>query len=182
MLPLESERWQSLRTFFGESKDLPDRIRRWLKVAGRPEADPRWRDFAEQYLHQTTITDAAYAVVPYLASALDRFPPPARLAYVINIACVESAVQKEYAPQLPDDLAGDYRSAVEHTRGAAAELLPAPWSKPEFVGLVAALCCLHGHDQLGDILFDPYGAVGRCPECRRYVFPENLQLPEYRKW
>ena len=180
MLPLESARRSEFSTYFGDSRDLPKRIRLWLEVAGQSDAESLWREFAEWYLHQTTITEAAYAVVPYLASVLDRFAPEDRITYVIQVATVESArVKGPPAPPMPDDLSNDYRSALVRTREAAKVLLAHPFSKPRFARLIAAVCCLHGYDELGDVLFEPHGAVGRCPECRRYVFPENLYLPDY---
>ena len=75
-------------------------FRRWLGAIGHEGEDASRQDLSEQVLHQYTITDAAYAVVPYVARELKRVAPAKRLDYLVVLGLIEAARQKESAPPL----------------------------------------------------------------------------------
>ena len=67
MLRLDDDRWTNLTTFFGEPESLPLVLGRWLQSIGSEEERNIYHcDLFDLILHQTTITNAAYAVASWL--------------------------------------------------------------------------------------------------------------------
>ena len=76
-LPLESPRWKFLTAHFnnagtdGGLPAVPTLLARWHRYAGTYAEEDAYGDLFESYLHQRTIQDVAYAVVPHLVSRLE---------------------------------------------------------------------------------------------------------------
>jgi hypothetical protein len=67
MLPLDDDRWEQLTTFFEKPEDLPKTLAIWLASIGSEQEGTIYReDLLDLFLHQVTITNAAFAVVPWL--------------------------------------------------------------------------------------------------------------------
>ena len=179
MLPLNSRRWCTFKTYFGKAADLPERIHRWQRAIGEADEKSLWHDLWEMFLHQFTITDAAYAVTPNIVAELQRVAPAERFDYLVDVGLVEAARRKEKAPRLPDDLAEEYHAAIRQARGFAISCLSLELPKEEFRYLISTLCSLHGHDVLGDMLFHQDCICGECPQCGEHVYPEEIQDSGY---
>jgi hypothetical protein len=106
----------------------------------------------DYFLHQFSITDAAYAVLPHAVAGLRGVPVAERTDYLLDLAFIEAARLGPYAPPLPKDLADAYQSAVIGARAIACEGLGAGLSKPDFRYLLCSISALHGHPGLGRML------------------------------
>lgn len=179
MLSLDSLRWESLRTYRGAGAELPAAIRKWREAIGGEEEEPLWTDLWERFLHQGTITDAAYAAAPHVVQELKRIAPQNRLDYLVQLGIVESARASQVSPDLPEYLADSYNEAVMEARSYAVACLSLGLRKAEFRYLVSALCSFYGHGELGNLIFDLDALHGVCPECGEWVYPEDIQESGY---
>ena len=81
MLQLNDLRWKELTSFFGEAADIPVAIDKWLvSVGSENEEEVYDEDLFDLFLHQMTITNAAFAIVPWMmhvcANRLLKFTHP----------------------------------------------------------------------------------------------------------
>lgn len=155
-LPLTSRRWATLKAHFGnaatDSDEVPavtKLIRRWVRAVGSYEEEYAYDLLCESYLHQRTILDVAYAVVPHLVLQVPRLDADRRVEVLDDIAYVDairrtprSEVEKRVAamaempeglrdlfmqntrdrhPVLPDDLAEAYLPAIARARQLAGK-------------------------------------------------------------
>jgi hypothetical protein len=181
MLPLDSPPWNSFHTFFGSAAQVPQRIATWRASIGGPNEDSQWTDLWEQFLHQYTITDAAYAAVPHVVAELPRIPSRKRFDYLLEVGLIESARQQVGAPELAIDLADAYHKAIGRARALAVECLSLDWPKIEFRYLLCILSSLHGHGGLGELLFHLDCLCGECSKCGECVYPDDIQISGYVK-
>lgn len=178
LISLDSPRWKAFKTYFGSSQDLPRRIAAWMASIGGPDEERKWDELWEQFLHQGTITEAAYAVVPYVARELAHVAPHDRLMYFVQLGLIESARQSS-APEIPDDLAASYHAAVAELGRVSVESLLGTWDKPDFRFLLGAVSSLCGHGALGNILFKLDALGGQCPNCGKWVYPDGVEESGY---
>src|SRR5262245_19789532 len=133
MLPLHDHRWGELTTFFGEPEKLPVVLREWLASIGGDEEETIYRrDLFDQFLHQGTITNAAFAVVPWLVDVCHRGRTSYRLEYLTDVALVEANrlkyglyCHREGTEQYPEWLMSDYRQAIVESRKLVDEVIEA---------------------------------------------------------
>lgn len=161
-LPLGSARWASLRAHFGNAgvdgdlSSVPTLLEQWQCVVGTYAEEYAYGDLYESYLHQRTILDVAYAIVPHLVAHLGALDPDRRDVVLEHIALVdrirlvpcedvEAAARELEAgnepgsvhhlvaqnirdrhPLLPEDLAPAYLAAIEQAKGLAGEV----WGRP----------------------------------------------------
>ena len=159
-LPLASPRWKSLKAHFdnagvdGQLPAVPVLLERWHEAVGTYAEELEYVDLCESYLHQGTILDVAYAVVPHLVSRLDELDPDRRCRLLDDVESVEDTRQvsrEEVAarveklnrtvavglrdlfvqsvldrhPLLPGDLAAAYFDAIDRAKRVAG----AAWGK-----------------------------------------------------
>jgi hypothetical protein len=187
MLPLDSSRWMSFRTFFGTPKQVPQMLGTWQRSIGSHDESigshdesSRWSDLWELFLHQCTITDAAYAAFPHVVFQLNRVEPRKRFDYLVELALIESARQNDAdAPELAADLTDAYHASVVPARRFAIELLSLEWPNIEFRYVTGIVATLHGHGMLGDLIFNMDSLCANCPKCGEYVYPEQIQQSGY---
>jgi hypothetical protein len=153
MLPLDSPRWHKLKTFTPEPARLPGLVDQWRQANVPKKATALWRELVDFFLHQFSITDAAYAVLPYVAAELQRMPPRQQFDYIVDASLVEAARLLPQAPKMPKDLAASYEVGVRQVRDVACSCLTAGLPKPQFLYLLCSLSNLSGHPQLGQVLF-----------------------------
>jgi hypothetical protein len=155
-LSLQSLRWRTLKAHFGNAGTdgalpaVPTLIERWHRAVGTYAEEHDYRDLFESYLHQQTILDIAYAVVPHLASRLEELDPDRRREVLDDLAVVEAVritprdqVEEIVArmretlaeslrelfirntrdryPVLPPDLSPAYLSAIEKAKRIAGD-------------------------------------------------------------
>ena len=179
MLPLDNPRWNCFKTFFGNPEEVPIRIKKWMEAIGSDEEKSTWEELCEQFLHQYTIADSAYAVAPFVIQGMERIPAAKRLYYLVDIGLIESARLKKRSPDLPSDLAESYHASVRQGRTYAVECLTLDLPKIEFRYLISTISTLYGHDVLGDLIFSLDCLCGPCPKCGGFVYPEQIQESGY---
>lgn len=179
MLPLDGPRWLSFKVFFGESAELPRRIKAWQTgIATKREPTLR-AELTEQFLHQFSITEAAYAAVPHVIVTLASLPPRRRLEALAEVGLVEAARQGDGTPRIPHGLSGAYTASIERARAMSLELFSLKWSKDEFRHLLSFTASLHGHGVLGELLFNLGCLGGSCPSCGEFVHLEEIEESGY---
>jgi len=174
MLPLDSPSWSGFKTYFGQPSELPHRIRRCQQSIGTGEEETTWNALWGEFLHQGTITDAAFAVVPYVIQELGRIAPERWLTYFVELGLIEADRQRDTSPRVPADLSESYQNAVRHGRLIAVRALELELPRVEFRYLISALCSLHGHGGLGGILFKFDGMGDNCPKCGDWVYASEI--------
>jgi hypothetical protein len=158
MLPLDSPRWQELDPFFGQSEGVPKALGEWWQAIGTDFEVPIYsRQLFDLFLHQGTIRNVSFAVVPWLVAAVTEAESRRAAAYITDIALVEwnrlvhgiHGSRSEGRPGLPppDWLADDYRAAVEAAGPLAEELLDGPLSDHERVELWMHYPALFGNSK-----------------------------------
>jgi len=86
VLSLDDEKWKHLTTFFGEPENLPFVLGKWLKAIGsKQEIDIYRDDLFDLFLHQATITNAAFAVVPFLVGVCKKGGTKFQVEYLIPL-------------------------------------------------------------------------------------------------
>ena len=178
VLPLDSPRWAEFEVYFGQPRQVPERLALWRESIGGPAEKRRWSELWEQFLHQFSITGAAYAAVPHVVGELNRISARDRFEYLVEIGLIESARQSEGAPALPEDLAPAYFGAVDEAKRLSAALLSLEWPKVEFRYVLSVLASLHGHGVMGDMLFHLDCICGEC-RCGEVVYPDEVQQSGY---
>lgn len=145
MLPLDDDRWRLLTTFFGEPEDVPKVLGEWLASVGFDQEDTIYRrGLFDFFLHQATITNAAFAVVPWLVHVCKmgntRFP----VEYLTDVALVEANrltkgvyFNREGTEECPEWLMSDYKQAIIEARNLVDDVIDAEHDEERKRGLVA---------------------------------------------
>lgn len=179
MWSLDSTKWATLSTFFGDPSDLPGHLRRWQDALGTSTEEDVYADFYECFLHQATITDAAYAVVPYIVEALDQRRTKRVFDYVTDLGLIEANRLTPHSPKMPEGLDIKYADAIARAQSHAVGLLSVDRPKPDFRYLLCAIAGLYGHPVLAFILFHLDCITGECANCGEQVYPEEIQKSGY---
>ena len=156
MLPLDDDKWKQLSTFFGESENLPSVIRDWLKSIGSDqEVIVYCRDLSELFLHQATITNAAFAVVPWLVHVCKEGGTKFQVEYLTDVALVEANrlkygvyFNREGTQEYPEWLMLNYQQAIMAARNLVDEIIEAEHNEDRKRGLVAMKPALFGDADL----------------------------------
>lgn len=156
MLSLDDDRWERLTTFFGSPNVLPNVLRQWLASIGSDEEETIYgRDLFDLFLHQATITNAAFAVVPWLVDVCKRQSTKRHLEYLTDVALVE-ANRLKYGvyfnrigtEENPEWLMPDYHQAIVESRNLADDALDAEHDEDWKRGLVKLKPALYGDAEL----------------------------------
>lgn len=152
MLPLDDDRWSLLTTFFGEPGDLPKFVEEWLASVGfDQEGEVYVRDLCPFFLHQATITNAAFAVVPWVVDVCRKGETRHRVEYLTDVGLVEANrlrsgvyATREGTAAFPDWLMPDYQQAIRDARFVADDALDEEPDEERKRGLVAMRAALYG--------------------------------------
>lgn len=156
MLSLNDEKWKHLTTFFGEPSKLPSVISDWLKTIGtEQEAATYYRDLFELFLHQGTITNAAFAVVPWLLHVCKDGATKLQIEYLTDIALVEAnrlkfglSFHRAGTEMYPDWLMPDYEQTIIESRQQIEHVLAGEKDETKKRPLVAMMPALFGNAEL----------------------------------
>lgn len=179
MLPPNSPRWRTLKTFCYSGVELRDQVQRWRDAIGTADAKRVHLELRDFFLQQYSITDAAYAVIPHLVEELERLPPKERISCLIDVRLTELATYSPHLPPMPADLEVDYSVALKKAKPIAERCLSLKLSKENFRYLIAVICILRGHAGLGDLLVHLHEIAGECPKCGETVFPKEFRDSGY---
>lgn len=154
MLPLDSDRWGELASFFGTPVDVARAIAHWREACGfDQELDVYSQELFQSYLHQGTISSVAFAVVPWVVDTLQSRQVRHPAHYLIDVATVELN-RLEYGTYYPrgtpgapppDWLAADYAHAIQEAAQLAEDLLDTPLPPDERHMLWQLLPALFGN-------------------------------------
>jgi hypothetical protein len=156
MLPLDDDRWGQLTTFFEEPKHLPKVLRTWLESIGLNHEEGIYnRELFDLFLHQATITNAAFAVVPWLVQVCKEGRTNLRGQYLIDVALVEAnrleygvcGNRRKTAPY-PEWLMSDYHNAILDARKLVEEMIQVEQNDEIKFGLTALKPALYGNSGL----------------------------------
>lgn len=159
MLPLDSPRWKELDPFFGPPERVPQVLAEWWQSIGTDWEQTLYaRDVFDLFLHQGTIRNVSFAVVPWLVAAVTEAGSRHAAQYIADVALVEwnRLVCGIHAPDPkrrpgqspPDWLADDYRQAILAAGPLAEDLLDGPLSDHERVELWMDYPALFGNGKL----------------------------------
>jgi hypothetical protein len=156
MLSLDDDRWERLTTFFGSGKELPSVLRLWLASIGSDEeATIYGRDLFDMYLHQATITNAAFGVVPWLVDVCKEGRTKHRVEYLTHVALVEANrlkygvyFNRKGADEFPEWLMADYHQAIVDARQLVEDALAMEPDEQWKLGLMKLRPALHGDADL----------------------------------
>lgn len=155
MLPLDSPRWQELDPFFGKPERVPKVLGEWWQAIGMDFEEQIYsRELFDLFLHQGTIRNISFAVVPWLVAAVTDAGSRSAAKYITDVALVEwrrldngiHPVGRSGLPP-PDWLADDYRAAIEAAGPLAEELLDGPLADHERVELWMHYPALFGNSK-----------------------------------
>ena len=156
MLPLNDDKWKQITTFFGESEHLPSVIQEWLESIGTDREETIYReDLFDLFLHQATITTAAFAVVPWLVHVCQEGVTAFQIEYLTDIALVEANrlkygvhYNRQGTDEYPEWLMSDYQEAIREARDLVDDVLQAEPDENRKHGLVAMKSALFGDADL----------------------------------
>jgi hypothetical protein len=156
MLPLNDDKWKQLTTFFGESENLPSVIQEWLEYIGTDQEETIYREkLFDLFLHQATITNAAFAVVPWLVHVCQEGITTFQIEYLTDTALVEANrlkygvyYNRDGTDEYPEWLMPDYQQAIRMARDLADGILQAEPDENRKHGLVAMKPALFGDADL----------------------------------
>ena len=124
MLSLNDDRWRFLTTFFGKPDELPTVIGEWLASIGSDQEQTIfYRDLFDLFLHQATITNAAFAVVPWIVDVCKKGETKYEVEYLTHVALVEANrlksglyFNRQGTEEYPEWLMSDYKRAIIEAR------------------------------------------------------------------
>lgn len=156
MLRLDDDRWALLTTFFGEQTDVPKVLTEWLASIGfDQEHSIYFCDLLHLFLHQATITNAAFAVVPWLVNVCTTQQSQFTVEYLTHVALVEAnrlrsgvCWNREGTERYPEWIMVDYRQAIIESRNLVDDVIEAEWDEERKRGLVAMKPALYGNADL----------------------------------
>jgi hypothetical protein len=156
VLSLDNEKWKLLSPFFGEPEDLPLVLGKWLSAIGSKQEINIYRDdLFDLFLHQVTITNAAFAVVPFLVAVCKKGDTKFQIEYLTDVALVEANRLKygvygnrEGTEKYPEWLMSDYTQAILEARNLVDGVIMAEQDENNKTELVAMKPALFGNADL----------------------------------
>jgi hypothetical protein len=156
MLQLTDERWSQLTTFFSKKASISTVLEAWLMAIGLDQEEIIYRrDLFDLFLHQATITNVAFAVVPWLVHVCKQGHTPYQIEYLTDVALVEANrlkyglyFNREGTDPYPDWLMNDYHQAIIEARTLVDDVLEAEDDEDRKHGLIAMRPALHGNADL----------------------------------
>jgi hypothetical protein len=156
MLPLDDDRWCLLTTFFEDPEHLKVVLTGWLESIGSHQEDTIYiNDLYDLFLHQVTITNAAFAVVPWLVNVCKQGGTKLSIMYLTDVAMVEAIrlkaglyFNRQGTDPHPEWLMSDYHQAIGEARVLAEDAITASHEVEKKSGLVALKPALYGDADL----------------------------------
>jgi hypothetical protein len=147
MISLSDPLWQALRHAYGSARDIPPLLSRAaLDTSPGHVEGGAWFDLWSALCHQGDAYTASYAAVPHLADiAHSRRGDPSQFDPLFLVACIELARLEGQGPDLTDDLASAYTTALQKTLAMTEEALLRPWDEEFREGLRAGRLALAGN-------------------------------------
>jgi hypothetical protein len=156
MLPLDSPRWSELDTFFGEPEKVPHVLGEWIDSIGFDQESTIYsRDLFNIFLHQGTITNVAFAVVPWIVENCNRSELTCRVDYLADVALVELNRLsygvysiRDGGDAEPEWLMEAYKSAIERAQSMAEDVLEETFDDELKINLWELMPALFGNIEL----------------------------------
>jgi hypothetical protein len=123
-------------------------LRDWWDATGFDQEAENYRALMNQIMHQGDITDAAYALVPYLVWLCQRGATRLAVEYLTDIAWIETMRLSPDPPAMPDFLAFDYQEALKLVPDLVDDAIDQTDDAEQTWGLEALKPALHGNAKL----------------------------------
>ena len=145
MLPFSSARWRELNQAHGTGRDIPGLLAH-APVERRPSHRPDtiWFELWSSLCPQGTTYSASYAAVPHLLRIAKLPAFRFRFDPLLLIASIELARLEQRGPLIPEDLEGDYKTAVAEASELADAAVPHAWDDESWVAFKGSAAALHG--------------------------------------
>lgn len=165
MLSLDSPKWNELQSNYGTGQNVAQLLSQ--AFAGDPLDD--WYDnLFQELLHQYTLSQAAYAALPYMVE-IARQRPDTRIHMLILIGSCCAHTTDPGAPALPLEFKEEWHAAIQESLALITDLLAeGQFTENEMRYLLASLAALHGHSQLSQVI-EALGAELICPQCGTFI-------------
>lgn len=169
MLALNSRKWRTFNTYFGDPEELPDNLLRWREAIGTPDEEALWNVLRDQFLHQHQITDSAIAIVPHICESLPATTAALRQYFVIDLGQVHMAWRKSPISSISASLGKAYEAAIISIRPLACECLTAPLDPITFRYLLSGCAAICDHTGLGRFIFSIDSLEEEYPDLSDYI-------------
>lgn len=147
MIPLDDPRWAGLQGNYTDGRRTAALLRQVL--AGAP-LDAWYDDLFQELCHQYTISEAAYAAIPYLVSSLNERLED-RTALLVLVGACRAASLAPDAVSIPDELSEAWGAAIGRALPLAAAALASPTlTANELRYLLSTVAALQGHGDLAN--------------------------------
>jgi hypothetical protein len=152
MLPIDDRRWNLLTTFFEDPEHLKGVLEDWLQSIGSPQEDTIYlNDLYDLFIHQVSITNVSFAVVPWLVNICKQGITKLSIMYLADVAMVEAIRLKvglhwtrQGTDPYPEWLMSDYHQAINEARVLAEDAIAVDHEMAIKHGLVALKPALFG--------------------------------------
>jgi len=167
LLSINDPKWQTYRG--GYKYPVADIVPFLKKLQTAQLAESDWEILWDDLHHQGDIGEASYAVVPYLAEYAAQAMPIAWHAFGFS-AVVELARDDIRNPPLPDEVADDYKSAIQNLATIALSRGKECWGENCFEPVMGCLALSLGHRQHARAYLDLTGS--ELTEFYKYYYGE----------
>lgn len=169
MLTLDSDKWLQLKSNSVSNGFVALTILKKFYAGERLDID----ELAHQMCHQYSVSEVAYAAVPYLVtiSVNAAFEEAITLLRVVSSVLIGMQVYPESAAKIPSYLKDDFENAQHETLKLTLEFLKQEnlKDKDSFI-LLGILFALQGHGHLASLIFETdENAKLSCPECGELI-------------
>ena len=149
MLDLSDPRWSSFETTYNCNR-VPLLLAEWHAAIGFDQELSRYRELGDQFMHQCTITDLAYAIVPYLVAACESGSTKFANIYLTDVGVIEAnRLTPDYRPpKMPAFLADVYGQAIVRSQPLVEDLIDSISDPDEKWELRAIKPALFGNAEL----------------------------------
>ncbi|MEY4529798.1 MAG: hypothetical protein RLZZ156_519 [Deinococcota bacterium] len=157
ILNLNDSKWKDLTVFFEQTKSLPQLLEQWYSLIGSSQEHNFYVDqLFNSFLHQATITNAAFAVVPWLVNVCESGKTRHQIEYLADVCLVEANRitrgtyhNRKDTIEYPDWLMVDYFEAIRKAVALADICIQSDKSDtPEKIQLVQLRPALDGNANL----------------------------------
>ena len=172
MLSLSDPKWCELKSNYGDGA----RVAELLSLAKSNAPSYTWYDeLFQELLHQYTLSEAAYAAVPYLLDIAGEREDLQEQLLVLVVACYTFSQAPEAAP-IPAELEGEWHGAARQAIPIMGVVLgKSQTSQSTLRYLFSSLAAFNGHYALA-VTLEALDVEIECPNCGGFIEPSKSIL------
>lgn len=151
-LPLDSELWKEVPSFFGDSTDLPSEIISFQQAVKSPEVLDRWHRLRDYFFYHPKIKESAIYAVPHISSLVPQIAPAVRAYVVMDLVDVKRFSYAQEFRHIESKYMLAFNEAITSTFIPALDALPTVMDKGTFQYYLGTLAVLAGHPDVGEFI------------------------------